>query len=70
MDIQELLGKVADIQISADGLCAIDCKKGLWGVSANRSQYDRIKREAMRYAFQYYLDGEYADILNPQPTEE
>jgi len=35
----------------------INCKKGLWGVTA--ATKEEAMREALRYFVQYYEDGEY-----------
>jgi len=42
-----------------DGQYAVNCKKGLWGVTA--STREEVMREARHYFIQYYMDGEYDD---------
>lgn len=38
------------------------CVKGLWQVDGSDSAY--VRRQAVHYFIQYYLDGEYDDLLN------
>ena len=44
-----------------DGRHEIDCRRGLWGVSA--SSREQALREAQHYYMQYELDGEYEEIM-------
>jgi hypothetical protein len=49
------------IQKHRDGLTHINCKLGLWGVTA--PSFERAMVEAMCYFSQYRLDGEYNSII-------
>ena len=44
-----------------DGYVSIDCKLGLWGVSAPTR--DIATHQAMHYFLQYRDDGEYSSII-------
>jgi hypothetical protein len=39
------------------------CVKGLWQVDGGDSTY--VRGQAYHYFLQYYLDGEYDELLNP-----
>ena len=50
-----------DVKISEDGFkVGIDCRLGLWGVSA--PTMEQALREAQHYYIQYQRDGEYGGI--------
>ncbi len=46
---------------------SIDCKKGLWGVTAPTQ--DQALTEAIHYFKQYFLDGEYNETTRSQKTD-
>ena len=43
----------------SNGMWHIECKKGLWGVSAGNK--NEATQQAMHYFIQYYMGGEYDD---------
>ncbi len=45
----------------SNGHWMVDCKRGLWSVSA-ATKHDAIK-EGLHYWQQYYYDGEYDNLL-------
>ena len=60
MLIDEDFKKHTKHHVSADGTqYSIDCKKGLWGVSAPTQE--AALNEARHYFRQYWRDGEYSE---------
>lgn len=51
-----------------DGMFHIDCKLGLWSVSADT--LDEAYREAQHYFNQYKQDGEYSSIIGGESVVE
>jgi hypothetical protein len=56
------------IQRHRDGLTHINCKLGLWGVTA--PSFEQAMVEAMYYFSQYKLDGEYSSIIGGKTVVE
>jgi len=55
-------------KVSKCGLVDIECKLGLWGVSASCAE--DAMREAIHYFNQYKADGEYSSIIGGKSTRD
>jgi hypothetical protein len=58
---QEQFNKCITKRTRKNGNTSINCKLGLWGVSAS-NEFEAIV-EALRYWHQYKEDGEYSEII-------
>ena len=60
--VEEFYRACTKKRVLPDGRVEIDCKLGLWSVSAPDDQ--TAEREAVHYWRQYWQDGEYKKIIN------
>jgi hypothetical protein len=63
--IVEAFEKNTKYKVTKDGRHKVDCKKGLFGVSAPTKE--QAMKEARHYFMQYFVDGEYNEGLRLHP---
>jgi len=60
---QKQFNKCTTKRTRKNGNTSINCKLGLWGVSAPNEDQAQAIIEALRYWHQYKEDGEYSEII-------